>query len=92
LKLHEISNSVLGSGLFRTYRGKVFVAAFAGVHVPLISLLTYAGLGFPGADGTSRAVALLVIALVATVAATAATIYALNVLLIPVALVSRALR
>jgi len=78
--------------LFKSYRGKIFVAAFAGIQVPLVALLTYSVLGFPGAAGNSRTVTLLVVTLVATMAATAATIYALNVLLTPVALVSQTLR
>jgi len=72
--------------LLRGYRGKVLLVAFAGLHLPLISLAFYASVGF------GNTWAILVVALVVTLLGTAATLYVLNAILTPVSLVSQALR
>ena len=89
LKLHALLARSLG---IWSYRGKVYLAAFTGVHIPLISLVVYAAIGSPALIGGSRLLTLLIIALAATLFGTLATIYTLNALIKPVSLISRVLR
>ena len=89
LKLHALLARLLA---IWSYRGKVYLAAFTGVHVPLASLVVYAAFGSPALIGDSRLLTLLSIALAATLFGTVATIYALLALLKPVSLISRVLR
>lgn len=77
--------------LLRSYRGRVLLVAFLGVHAPLVALIVYLALvGYP--VGTGNVLAIILVALAATLLGTAATLYALNRILIPVSLASQALR
>ncbi len=89
LRLHAVLARFLG---LWSYRAKIYLAVFTGVHVPLISLVIYAAFGFPGWVWGSRTLTMLIIALAATLIGTATTIYVLNALLKPVSVISRALR
>lgn len=73
-----------------TYRGKIMVMAFAGTHVPLISLAVY----FSLQSGQNWATVLwtLGVTLVATLLGTGATMWVLSHLLRPVQLTSDSLR
>lgn len=72
------------------YRGKILAVAFLGIHVPLIVLALWYGLG-QGRDW--RVVAeVLAVTLAATLLGTAATLFVLGRLLRPVLMTSSALR
>lgn len=73
-----------------SYRAKIMLVAFLGTHIPLLALLCF----FIVSTSLSAAQALrvLVVALVATLLGTATTLYALNLLLQPLTLISHALR
>src|SRR5918995_3924042 len=74
----------------KSYVGKVFLAAFLGTHVPLLTLLFYFvrlrrfGLG--------SALRILAVTVPATLGGTALTLWAMYALSAPTALASRALR
>lgn len=71
----------------KSYMGKILVATFLGIHVPLLALVFF--LLVSSAIDLSSTLHVLAIALLAT---TAATLYVLYALLAPVSLASRALR
>jgi diguanylate cyclase (GGDEF)-like protein len=74
----------------KSYLGKVLLAAFLGMHLPLLALVLYLVLTLPiGLGATLR---VLAVVLFATLAGTAATLYALRGLLAPISLTSEALR
>ncbi len=70
----------------QSYSGKIFLAAFLGTHVPLLSLIGYYILGVSTKKRDTLRV--LTVAIAATLAGTAATLYALGGLLKPVSLAS----
>lgn len=72
------------------YRIKLLLAAFLGLHVPLLALTLYVVLGSPAGLGTT--LSSLLVVLLATLVGTAATLWVLSALLAPVSLSSRALR
>ena len=75
----------------RSYSGKLLLAAFLGIHVPLIALVLYLlALSPPIGFGTKLGV--FAVVLVATLLGTCATLYALYLLLKPVSMASEALR
>lgn len=73
-----------------SYRGKFLLAAFVGLHVPLLALTFYVVLDSRASLGAT--LPLLVVVVLATLTGTAATLYVLSALLAPVSLSSRALR
>ena len=74
----------------RTYRGKIMLVAFIGIHIPLLSLLFYEI--FLHLLPIEIIVQTLLISLLVTVTGTAVTLYALHDLLSPIILTSQALR
>jgi diguanylate cyclase (GGDEF)-like protein len=74
----------------KSYLGKVLLAAFLGMHLPLLALVFYLVLASP--MGFESTLGVLAVALFATLAGTAATLYALRGLLVPLSLTSEALR
>ena len=75
----------------RSYSGKLLLAAFLGIHVPLIALVLYLlALSPPIGFGTKLGV--FAVVLVATLLGTCATLCALYLLLKPVSMASEALR
>ena len=75
----------------RSYLGKMLLAAFLGIHVPLITLVLYLlALSPPIGFGTKLSV--FAVVLVATLLGTCATLCVLYLLLKPVSLASEALR
>jgi diguanylate cyclase (GGDEF)-like protein len=75
----------------KSYLGKVFLAAFLGTHVPLLSLVVYLARD-PRRIGSRATVRILSVALLATLGGTAATLWAMSALSAPVTLASKALR
>ena len=75
----------------KSYLGKVFLAAFFGTHVPLLSLVVYL-VRDPRVGSRATMRRILVVALFATLGGTAATLWALYALSAPVSLASKALR
>jgi diguanylate cyclase (GGDEF)-like protein len=75
----------------KSYLGKVFLAAFLGTHVPLLSLVVYLARD-PRRIGSRVTGRILSVALLATLGGTAATLWAMSALSAPVTLASRALR
>ncbi len=75
----------------RSYSGKLLLAAFLGIHVPLIALVLYLlALSPPIGFGTKLGV--FTVVLVATLLGTCATLFVLYLLLKPVSMASEALR
>jgi diguanylate cyclase (GGDEF)-like protein len=75
---------------FNSYKSKIMLVAFAGTHVPLLSLLIYFTIS--ASFTTDVKIRVIAIALVATLTGTAITLYALHNLLAPVTLTFLALR
>ncbi len=74
----------------KSYKSKLMVVAFAGTHIPLLTLLFYF---FNSTTVEAEAkLQILVIALLATLIGTAATLLALHSLLSPIGLTARALQ
>lgn len=67
-----------------SYKGKIMLVAFLGVHVPLLALLLYFLVSNSFSFGMT--VRVLVIALIATLVGTGITLYAIHLLLAPVIL------
>src|ERR687898_2558341 len=77
-------------GFPKSYRAKIMLTAFLGIHTPLIALVVYLLLGYSGAlDSTLR---ILVLMVVVTLLGTVATLLALRGLLAPIGLTSSALK
>jgi diguanylate cyclase (GGDEF)-like protein len=77
-------------GFPSSYRAKIMLTAFLGIHTPLIALVVYLLLGYSGAlESTPR---ILVLMVGVTLLGTAATLLALRDLLAPIRLTSSALR
>ena len=76
-------------GYLKSYESKLMVVAFAGTHVPLLTLLLY--FISSTAVAPDDKLSILLIALVATLMGTAATLLALHSLLSPIGLTARAL-
>lgn len=74
----------------RSYMGKILLAAFLGILVPLICLVVYLLLRSPLELGVT--VRIVAIVLLATLFGGAATLYVLRGLLVPVTLASQGLR
>lgn len=76
-------------GYLKSYKSKLMIVAFAGTHVPLLTLLFYfISSTAVAADAKFR---ILGIALLATLTGTAATLLALHNLLSPIGLTAKAL-
>ncbi|HIK05633.1 MAG TPA: EAL domain-containing protein [Trichormus sp. M33_DOE_039] len=73
-----------------SYTAKIFLVAFLGTHVPLLTLIF--SFVISNSYSWEMAVRVLLIALVATLAGTVATLYALRYLLTPVIVTSAALQ
>jgi diguanylate cyclase (GGDEF)-like protein len=74
----------------KSYQGKVLLAGFLGMQLPLLALVFYLVLASP--MGLESTLGVLAVALFVTLAGTAATLYALYGLLAPLSLTSEALR
>ena len=70
--------------LLNSYKGKIMIVAFLGIHVPLLALLVYFMVSNSFSFGMT--VRVLVIALLATLVGTGITLYAIHLLLAPVIL------
>jgi diguanylate cyclase (GGDEF)-like protein len=77
-------------GFPKSYRAKIMLTAFLGIHTPLIALVVYLLLGYSGAlESTLRTLVLMV---GVTLLGTVATLLALRGLLAPIRLTSSALK
>ncbi|MBW4643277.1 MAG: EAL domain-containing protein [Goleter apudmare HA4340-LM2] len=76
--------------LNKSYTAKILLVAFLGTHIPLLALL--GSFVISNAYSWEMATRVLLIALLATLVGTAATLYAINHLLAPVILTSKALQ
>ncbi len=74
----------------KSYKSKLMIVAFAGTHIPLVTLLFYF-ISSTAVEADAK-LKILVIALFATLIATAATLLALYSLLSPIGLTARALQ
>src|SRR5215212_9194063 len=74
----------------KSYLGKVFLVAFLGTHVPLLTLLAY--LVRYRYFGTRATLRILSVTVPATLGGTAMTLWAIHALSAPVTLASKALR
>lgn len=76
--------------LKKSYTAKILLVAFLGTHIPLLALIV--SFVISNSYSWEMALRVLFIALLATLVGTAATLYALNQLLSPVILTSKALQ
>jgi diguanylate cyclase (GGDEF)-like protein len=74
----------------KTYRGKIMLVAFLGIHAPLLGAALYLLLG--SSVGLGEALRILALLVAVTLVGTAATLLALGALLAPVRLTSSALK
>ena len=74
----------------KSYLGKIMLVAFFGTHIPLLSLFFYA-ISATQLESDIK-IRILLVALVATLVGTALTLFALQRLLVPIALTVRGLR
>ena len=77
-------------GFPKTYRGKIMLVAFLGIHAPLLGAALYLLLG--SSVGLGEALRILAFLVAVTLVGTAATLLALGALLAPVRLTSSALK
>jgi diguanylate cyclase (GGDEF)-like protein len=77
-------------GFPKTYRGKIMLVAFLGIHAPLLGAALYLLLG--SSVGLGEALRILALLVAVTLVGTAATLLALGALLAPVRLTSSALK
>jgi diguanylate cyclase (GGDEF)-like protein len=76
-------------GFPRSYSAKIMLVLFAGTHLPLLALVLYLLVAYPGGLGTHLGV--LAALLIATLLGFVATLFALRALLAPVRLASSSL-
>ncbi|MGF1478362.1 MAG: putative bifunctional diguanylate cyclase/phosphodiesterase [Cyanophyceae cyanobacterium] len=74
----------------KTYRGKIFLVTFIGVHIPLLSVCIY--FWVTGSLTLSMSIQTIGVSLAATLIATAGTLTGLSNLLKPITLTARSLR
>jgi diguanylate cyclase (GGDEF)-like protein len=77
-------------GFPKSYRGKIMLMAFLGIHVPLIALVLYLLVASPG--GLRARLGVLALLACATFIGTAGALYALNCLLVPIRLTTHSVR
>jgi diguanylate cyclase (GGDEF)-like protein len=77
-------------GFPKTYRGKIMLVAFLGIHAPLLGAALYLLLG--SSVGLGEALRILALLVAVTLVGTAATLLALGALLAPVRLTSSVLK
>ena len=87
LKLYTL---ISGWAFPKTYRGKIMLVAFIGIHIPLIVLIIYAVFSY--VSSLEVIVSILIITLAATLVGTAVILYVLHHLLSPITLTSKTLR
>jgi diguanylate cyclase (GGDEF)-like protein len=76
-------------GFPKSFSGKIMLVLFAGTHLPLLALVLYLLVAYPGGLGTHLGV--LAALLIATLLGFVATLFALRALLAPVRLASSSL-
>ncbi|HSS82483.1 MAG TPA: hypothetical protein VLL30_01730, partial [Reyranella sp.] len=73
-----------------SYRGKIMLVAFLGMHIPLLALVAWYALA--STSSLSEALWVIGVALIATLAGTGLTLVVLNELLQPILMTARGLR